>query len=329
MSTLDEAIETLKRAGTAGPRASGPVSPLRKEFSAVDVRVVDSKQRRLGIVISTEAEDRDGDIIEVAGWDLTNYRRNPVVLFAHDYRSPAVGKAISVVKDTVGQALRSVVEFAPTEMGRQLFELYAGKYMRAWSVGFLPKESVRRRETEDGYTGRGVRFRRQELLEYSAVPVPANAEALTDAVTRMARGASALQPTGSAEDPDDAVARLVYAAERRVIHRWPLGRSVPRLEASDLVARACRIVGLAPIRIVQGHRDGRAKRVRGRPLIFLSERGLRPLYILHEVAHHAAGLEHGHDADFRRRYKHLVSRLLGHPEARALAQAFREKGLDD
>ena len=58
------------------------------------------------------------------------------------------------------------------ELGVQLQSKYANKFMRAVSVGFRPLEF----EFIDG--GNGIRFTKQELLELSAVPVPAHPKAL-------------------------------------------------------------------------------------------------------------------------------------------------------
>jgi hypothetical protein len=61
-----------------------------------------------------------------------------------------------------------------------MFALYRGGFLRATSVGFLPKEW---REVTDPKR-RGMMpldFVRQELLEYSLVPVPSNPRALLDA----------------------------------------------------------------------------------------------------------------------------------------------------
>src|SRR6185437_2590328 len=63
-----------------------------------------------------------------------------------------------------------------------IFNLYQGKFLRAVSVGFMPLEMPKRiTDTEGNATG-GYEFTNQELLELSAVPVPANPEA----VARMA-----------------------------------------------------------------------------------------------------------------------------------------------
>ncbi len=156
------------------------IPPVRKQYPAAEVKVIDQAERKLSAVISTETVDRDGDVIEVGGWELDSYLSNPVVLFAHDPSQPPVGKAINVRADD--GRLVADVQFAPTEAGRQMFDLYEGGYMRAFSVGFLPKEWEPLEK--DGEKTGGRRFKQQELLEFSAVPVPANPEALTLAATK-------------------------------------------------------------------------------------------------------------------------------------------------
>ena len=129
----------------------------------------------LTFVASTGAVDRHGDTVAPEGWRLDAYRENPVVLWAHDYRRPAIGRAQSVWRD--GGALLARLEFAPTEYAREVEGLYRQGYQRGVSVGFRP---LRFEERRDARTGAflGVRFLEQELLEISAVPVPANRGAL-------------------------------------------------------------------------------------------------------------------------------------------------------
>src|SRR3990167_9023558 len=53
---------------------------------APDLKATDfpAEERVLRFKISTEAKGRDGDIIRLSGWDLKRYKKNPVVLWAHD-----------------------------------------------------------------------------------------------------------------------------------------------------------------------------------------------------------------------------------------------------
>jgi len=133
----------------------------------------DTGMHDIKFVISTEVIDRDDDIISIDGWDLENYKKNPVVLFGHDYRSLPIGRATQVgIED--GQLL-AVDRFTPKDVhpfGYMVYELIRGKFLRATSVGFKPKQYVYNDEHK------GYDFHEQELLEHSVVPVPSNPEAL-------------------------------------------------------------------------------------------------------------------------------------------------------
>ena len=137
--------------------------------------------RRVTFTLSTETVDRMGDTIAADGWDLENYRKNPVVLFAHNSQSPPVGKSLREwAKDG---ALSGVTEFVPRDLypfGHMIGEMYGLDFMKAVSVGFDPTEFAMNEERA-GQWGPGCDFKKQELLEYSCVPVPANPEALVAA----------------------------------------------------------------------------------------------------------------------------------------------------
>ncbi len=143
-------------------------------------RGLDKSADTLTFVASTGAVDRHGDTVAPEGWRLDAYRENPVVLWAHDYRRPAIGRAQSVWRD--GAALLARLEFAGTEFAREVEGLYRQGYQQGVSVGFRP---LRFEERRDARTGAflGIRFLEQELLEISAVPVPANRGALMAALT--------------------------------------------------------------------------------------------------------------------------------------------------
>jgi len=150
---------------------------LESTFSG-SVKSVDKDKRILSIVGSTEDKDRDGDVISVSGWDLTNYRKNPVFLWAHDYWSVPIGAASKVVQKRVPfPHLEFQIRF-PTEglypFADMIFELYKEKIINASSVGFLPTKWEPLKDEEEGRT----KFLKQELLELSGVPVPSNPAAL-------------------------------------------------------------------------------------------------------------------------------------------------------
>ena len=78
------------RSDASSGKASNTVI-LRKQFSS-DVEVVDD--RNVKFIITTGDADRENDVIDPAGWDLSSYLKNPVVMFAHDYGSLPVARTI-------------------------------------------------------------------------------------------------------------------------------------------------------------------------------------------------------------------------------------------
>lgn len=151
---------------------------IRRQF-ATEVRVLNEREQTMRFIASDETRDRYGDIIRASGWKLTNYKRNPVVLFGHDYGAPAVGKAVRVAVED--NKLVIDVKFAPTTMGQELWLLYSQGYMSAVSVGFLPVPGQWKDLKDEDGNWLGYEFLEQELLELSLVPVPANPSALSQA----------------------------------------------------------------------------------------------------------------------------------------------------
>lgn len=116
-------------------------------------------------IASTPAVDRQGESVDQAGWELDNYMKNPVLLWAHDYTQPPIG----VVDKAYMENGNLVIEgrFAPTDFGQQIRKLYELQMVNTVSVGFIPKEM------------NGNIITKAELLEVSIVPVPANPQALS------------------------------------------------------------------------------------------------------------------------------------------------------
>lgn len=148
-----------------------------KSITPQTIKAIDVPNRIVEFTISTASVDRQSDTIDVTGWDLANYSQNPVVLFAHDQWNPPIAQALATWIES--NALKSRAQFVEREISPfayMIFQLYVGRYMRATSVGFRPLEYS---FAEDRKWG--INFIRQELLEYSCVPVPANADALAEA----------------------------------------------------------------------------------------------------------------------------------------------------
>ena len=87
-------------------------------------------------VLSTDEVDRHGDVISAEGWRLESYLRNPVLLWAHDYRRPAIGRAVDVWSES--RRLMARMEFAPTDFAQEIAALYRSGFQWGVSVGFKP-----------------------------------------------------------------------------------------------------------------------------------------------------------------------------------------------
>ncbi len=134
----------------------------------VTIKEVDTTNNILEAIFSTADEDRHGDIV-MQNWDLKSFKKNPVILNSHNYgdATEVIGKTLKIgVSD--GQ-LAGKIQFAVNEnpKAKIIFDLYAGGFLNAFSVGFIPKE----------FDDKG-KILKSELLEVSAVSVPANAYAL-------------------------------------------------------------------------------------------------------------------------------------------------------
>lgn len=151
-------------------------SASNRSFSTL-VKGVDSKKRTIEVYSSTNEWDRYGERFEANAFEkgMDNYLKNPVFLWGHIYSIFPIGKCIYHAFDSKG--LIQAFEFAMTQMAKDAFSLYEGKFLNAVSVGFNPTE-IAFEERVLGSGEMGTVFKQSELLETSAVTIPANPGAL-------------------------------------------------------------------------------------------------------------------------------------------------------
>lgn len=175
---LDKGSPSLQ--ALPGSTAADEVLQVRASFDT-EVKACEGESRTLTFTISSPAVDRMGDTIAIAGWKLDNYRKNPVVLWGHDSTDFPVAKSSKIWIE--GDKLKSEAEFIPAsnpatgQHAEGILQLYKGGFLNATSVGFQPLKYA---FTDDPKRRFGIDFLEQELLEYSLVTVPANAEALIE-----------------------------------------------------------------------------------------------------------------------------------------------------
>ena len=130
--------------------------------------------------ISTDAIDRDKEVILPKGVDFENYNKNPVVLWAHTYNEPPIGKAQWVKQGR--KYIKAKWEWADTVKAQEIKQLWDGGFLNAVSVGFIANKSHEPTPAEIKKNPEWSTVYKivdeWELLEFSIVPVPANPEAL-------------------------------------------------------------------------------------------------------------------------------------------------------
>lgn len=146
-------------------------------------------------IASTDALDRDREVLLPKGCVTEEFMKNPVMLRIHNYGHVPVGKVHSI--DIQEKEISFKFEFSDTAEGKEIEDLYVKGFMNAFSVGLYPikaqwidEDGPKSMELElpDGTTQvfnladykeapRRV-INQWELLEISPVPVPSNPEAL-------------------------------------------------------------------------------------------------------------------------------------------------------
>ena len=184
-SNVKELWENVKKEGYKG---------LAVELKTKFVKS-ESKDNKFHATFSSPSVDRHGDIVE-QNWDLKHFKNNPVYLDSHNYGSieRIIGRVDKPrVKD--GKLVGSIVFALDNPLGELAYKLADGGFLNTSSVGFIPKE----------FDDKFEKIVKSELLEISAVSVPANPEALLEKEydTSKKQGEEVEETEGDTEAEDD------------------------------------------------------------------------------------------------------------------------------
>ena len=188
----------------------------KKDLSTI---TEDMGNRTVRFTISKEVVDRDGDILRASGVDFTNYMKNPVFLSFHNSREFPLGKVTRFWVE--GNSVKADVYFPtieelstnPDQASEKAklvdftYNCYKTGMLNAVSVGFIPLEWV---ETENGFD-----ILKWELLEFSAVAVPANQDAIAEAVKSFGDEFA----KGLVSKPMEKAGKRVSAETRKILNR--------------------------------------------------------------------------------------------------------------
>lgn len=140
------------------------------------------------VIVSTQDEDRSGDVVVTRGIRLDGHRKNPVCLLNHKPEL-LVGRSVDrlgtyTVKTHGEGRLRGEIFFHQgTQLGEDTFRAVEGNVLRGVSIGFQPIHG--KVETKQL---RGKIYHETDLIEVSVVPIPDNENTVIEAVHKTFGG---------------------------------------------------------------------------------------------------------------------------------------------
>lgn len=145
---------------------------------SLNAKAFNDEERSVTSFITTDAVDRYNEVVDPDGMDDSDYAKNPVVLLNHSAYGLPIGT--SAWRKREGNGIVAKTIFADTAEGNDIYKLYKDGMMKAWSIGFYVKSYEAAWDDDD--VPYDMKITKWELLEYSAVTIPANPEALTNAL---------------------------------------------------------------------------------------------------------------------------------------------------
>jgi HK97 family phage prohead protease len=159
----------------------------KKQFTSfnIEIKAADDDKRQITAIGTKEINDRDNDLVSVDGMDLKNFKKNPTFMWSHrssETPENILGTAKKVWKE--GKNLMFTLDFLEEDINPRadmVYKMYKAGALRAFSIGFAPDWNTASYNEKRG----GFDFPKSELLEISAVAVPANQAALVQNMIEM------------------------------------------------------------------------------------------------------------------------------------------------
>ncbi len=194
-----------------------------KDFNA-DFEV-SKENREVVCIVSTDAIDRDGEILLPSGLRKKNYGGNPVVLKNHDRSSLPVGKCLWL-KQSGNQIIAKVQLSKKTKEADEVYGLIEDDMLRGVSIGFIPLKYMKRGDKgwKDEYSKATAVISEFEIFEFSFVSVPCNPECLV-----ISKSIS--EPTTKIAAPEIPMPKYSISLEQKV------AQALKRFNAEEILKR--------------------------------------------------------------------------------------------
>lgn len=183
--------------------------------------MADEESRTVEFVISTETVDRHGTVFMADGWNLDQYRSNPIVAYQHQTSTGFFSDAnpdtiigTSEVRLEQGQLIARAT-FEPADinpLAEKIFRKIQAGTLRAASVGAIP-EAGHWGSEERGEDPEVFYFTRQSLVEWSVVNIPSNPDALKRNYSEVIEKLKAAADPSTDVQPSNQRGTALFAAQ--------------------------------------------------------------------------------------------------------------------
>ncbi len=192
--------------------------------------------------ITTEDPDRQNEVVIAKGMNDSQFTLNPIVTLNHCYGMPPVGKSLwrKRSKDGLRHGIKAKTQYPPVPAswpeGEEwppdcAFSLVQSDLLRGKSIGFMPTAvhvPTEKERNENGWQHVNLVIDEWILLEYACVFLPAQQNAVVEAVSKALPGipknfAKALGVSMETQNPKSEVRTIAFTAlselEKSLIQR--------------------------------------------------------------------------------------------------------------
>ena len=216
---------------------STPYQEQRRLMVATEARQTEDGSAHRMVIAANEVS-RNGDELNLRGISFKNYRKNPVVLFAHDaYEGIPIAKTVKIGHDEQGRIAADFEFNSDDEFAARVENAWNGGFIRGASIRYMPTKVVEVRN-EAGEVER-VRIEESDLLEWSLVPIPADPDSVRAAARALGLPAEifrGLEPEPEeAEPPTDPVTGDPEPGPKREVFSQLIQETSAELRSGDLI----------------------------------------------------------------------------------------------
>jgi len=174
-------------------------------------------ERSIVHVITDETINRYGQIVRMSGIDTTGYDKNPVVFFNHYSDRLPIGRNLWHKNETRNGVKSKIAktQFHDGEEGTAIYGMWKDGFLNASSIGFGVIEAKPLISNKGDFEA--IEFTKTDLGEYSIVGVPANKNAVRNAVEKYGNSGWIINSIIEESEKDEDLSVKIVAMQSEIV----------------------------------------------------------------------------------------------------------------